>query len=567
MYSSIKIKESFAQEYIPFEKMLKVFSESTQELDQDKPYYLEITNLKKLGAIILSGAKSIGEGQFGKVFKFPYQLNQVGTVFTLAAGKEIFFNNNYNTEQGEEQQDMIEEEINFNKVLDQFDPNGLYFPKYYGTYDVTKYFDSLSKTTSDKTIKSYLKGKSNQNILVLEMEFLDKEMYKFQRELSHGLTSIYFHTRCKIGESVLSGLLSFYSEYSHCDIKPENLMAKSLSEPEMERLAEFGVERIELYPGKFYQVKIIDFGLVAKGDSTTRRCIGGTPGFIPDEFFTKTTHKNFDVYSVAALMLDFEMSVIQFDDFSTIQDIFVTATRFGRGLTSKEKQTIQSISFYKMAKMYSSNLKYRAAFFTKLRTIFPDIDRIIAKNFQQKLPEDVNFETWVLGNPTLMKMTLLAAFETYMEKDFIQSRIKDFINDAETKRKNNVIILNTIKEETEEKRKLQEEVQFWENEKFILENTGPLQFELIMYCLDQLKAPGNSRATLAQFLETIQGLRTRFLETVGDKLNYNLKFKRYYKAKEDDQEIQRESSMSSYEVTEQKKRASFRLDDRYLIRI
>ena len=568
-FSSVKISDGLASDYITYELMAKKFDEGPQELDMDKPYYLDLTNLKALAAQILSGAKAIGAGQFGKVFKFPYLLSNDGSLKTMAVAKEIFFNNNYNSSEGEEEQDMIQQEIDFNKILTEYDPNGLYFPTYYGTYEVTKYFAALEKTTSNATIKKLLKGTAKQNILVLEMEYLDQEMFKYQGQIIKQATSIYFHTRCKIGESVLQGLISFYSEFSHCDIKPENLMAKSLTQAEMDRLEGFGIERIELYPGKFYQVKIIDFGLVAKGEPKKRRCIGGTPGLLPDEFFTRETHANFDVYSVAVLLLDMEMAVLGYDYFSHMQDFFVTCKRDNRGLSNKEKGQLETITFYRMAVLYGkSKNPHFTKFMAKIRENIPNIDSIISKNFSMQKLEEVDVAKYVFGNPNIMRKVLLSAFEIYLENDFISTKVKKLIDEANKQFNQESAKLQGMDNSSEAFKKLMETIKFWSNEKEIIEVTGTYQLELMKYCLEQIKASAAERVGLQAFLEKLQGLRTVFTETLGDKLNYNLKYKRYYHIESaPGRRITREDSMVSYEETEQQKRPSFRLDDRYLIRI
>jgi hypothetical protein len=65
-----------------------------------------------------------------------------------------------------------------------------------------------------------------------------------------------------------------------------------------------------------YQLKIIDLGLSV--DSKNQKCEGGTPGYVPHEFFSLKSHNKFDVFSIAVVLLDMELAHLGYPNFSNI---------------------------------------------------------------------------------------------------------------------------------------------------------------------------------------------------------------------------------------------------------
>jgi serine/threonine protein kinase len=564
--NSVYIKESFQKTFMAYNTMETLMLKAKLKDSQDIPYALEIENIQRLAETIKRGTSPIGSGQFGKVFKYDYKPSLSSEMTIKVAAKEIFFNNNYASEKGEEEQNMIEDEINFNLILNQYDPHGLYFPKYYGTYDVTSYFNSLITSNTPSKVKQYLAGTSSQNILTLNMECLDLEIFVYQKQILKNITRPYLHTRLKIGETVANALILFYDKYSHCDLKPENLMAKKLNEEQIAQLADHGIDRIELYPGEFYQIKVIDFGLVAEGNSVTRRCYGGTPSFIPPEFFSNESHKNFDVFSLAMLMLDNETASFGYQFFSFVQEIWFDCMTSHSSLNEEQVETLNSLPYSKMVDLYSTNTKYKALFFEKLRANYAKLDEIVSKNFNKKKPEEVEFSKLKFANPILTKEIFMSALELYIEKDFIQLKKKKMTELANNYEFGSIEAYDM--DHDSEKFKIKtDELSLMMYEKSIISAGAPLEQELMLYCISQIKKSANKRDSIQQFLEKLQDIRRRFMEATGENLKNALKHKRYYFAKQNERQVKRDTSMISYEELMKQKRPSFRLDDKFLIRI
>ena len=126
-----------------YEEMLVSQNTDIQNKSEHLSFQREIMNLENLANNIASNKKSIGEGQFGKVFDFDYNLDLNGENKIRMAAKEIQVP--YNIKNIIKNGDMqnFDLEIKMNLELGSMDPNSLYYPNYYGTFDVTDYFLSL----------------------------------------------------------------------------------------------------------------------------------------------------------------------------------------------------------------------------------------------------------------------------------------------------------------------------------------------------------------------------------------------------------------------------------------
>jgi serine/threonine protein kinase len=566
--NSVYIKNSLEKTLMRYESMKEVMFKAKNNGSEELPYLLELVNIQAIGQTIQKGAQPIGFGRFGNVFKYDYRpsLSSMDTI--QIAAKEIFFNNNYASEKGEEDQDMIEKEIKFNLILAQYDPYGLYFPKYYGAYDVTSYFKTLITSNTPTDIKKFLggKSKSSKNVLIINMELLDLEMADYQQQILSNITKPYLHTRLKIGESIANALILFYDRYSHCDLKPKNIMAKKLNDEEIARLAEQGIDRIELYPGEFYQVKVIDFGVVAEGHSNTRKCNVGASAFTPPEFFLKGSHKNFDVFSLAMIMLDNELASIGNDFFSLVQDVWVDCLKYHMSITDEQSKALDSLPYSQMIDLYSTNTKYKTKFFKKLRENFPELDELISQKMDQKKPEEIKFNTIKYANPFLTKQIFITALEIYVENDFIQSK-KEKNTELLKKYEMGYVDANEMDHDSEAYKMKMDRLSLMFNEKVINSEGSSLEKELILYCISQIKKSGNERDSIQQFVEKLQEIRIRFMEATGDSLKEALKLKRYYFAKQNEKLILRNKSIKSYEEFMKQKTPSFKLDEKFLVRI
>lgn len=561
--SAKRIKDTLQSKFLEYSVMKAALEKANKQQTGETPYFLELFNLEKLAQTIQSGVKAVGRGQFGKVFKYQMRAS-IGSDLTIpVAAKEIFINNNYNSAQGREEQDMLEDEITFNEGLKTLDPNELYFPSYIGTYDVTNFFPKFVDGSTDEEIKQYLVPKKTQELLVLEMEFLDQEIFKYSIEMVKGLVKPYLHTRLKIGENIVKGLLAMIEKYFHCDIKPENVMARVISKEEQDRLATFGVERVELYPGKFYQIKLIDFGLVASGARSDRECEGGTPGFIPPEFFNGSSHENFDVFSIAMLMLDNELASDRMGFYSDTHAEVVNCMRKNDGFDQKQKIELMKNSFYKMANHFSTNATYKDELYKQIRLHFPKFNSMISKNFSGEEPEEVKMTKYIFGNPMLFQGIMKATLDVYVSMYYPNHTVPKVIQEHELAATKAASDLSKIGDKSSEAYRVAfEKAQYLKYKQEIFENKPEIDKLVRTYLVSQIYATASERDSMEKFLANIVTFRKEFEGTLSEQLKYVLKYERHNPTARPNS-----TSMESYEAIEIQKRASFRLDDNFLVLI
>jgi hypothetical protein len=328
------------------------------------------------------------------------------------------------------------------------------------------------------------------------------------------------------------------------------------------------MDRIELYPGKFYQVKLIDFGLVVKGKESLRRCQGGTSGFAPSELLTNSPHNKIDVFSMAMSMLDFELASDRLDYFSDIHEVWFESTRFKRNMTKEEKTKILQLSWFKIATVLSSNPSYKEAFNSKIREMFPKIDDFLKKVFQGKTLEDLPLKNYLFGNKDIMRVIMIATVEVYYENYYSTEKFPktlltyvDKIKEIESR------LSEDTDKDSDQHEQLNESLKYYINDKAIYEGSFKLRMDYIKYLLSEIKKNANKRSSLQEFRDELLKIRTEFENNFESELKYVLMYKRYNLSNSLNSSIKRENSMSSFVNLMKQKRPSFRLDDSFRLLI
>jgi serine/threonine protein kinase len=544
--------------------MIKAYKKAKQEDKTELPFAVELQNLVSLKNTILKGTKPIGTGQFGEVYKFPFK-NRIDSETTLtAAGKIVFYDDDYDNLRGKSDQDTLEAEIDLNEDLATFDPDGLYTPIYNGAYDPTELFYSFANSASKKNIKERL-YKNYHRSVVLVMEALDLEIQDVLDDIVANKTAPYLHTRIEIGEAVLKGLITFYKKYTHCDIKPSNLMAKLLTPEEADILSDYGIDRVELYPGKFYQIKIIDFGMAAIGKPTSRKCGGGTPGFIPAEYIKNQNSSKFDVFSVAMTMLDFELASLKLSVYNYIHYEWIknNIDEYD-GVLQKQSNRMNKYSQYKMIYKYYDNPIYSEKFFKKVEENYPGFNKYFYSKYRKNLSySEIKMKFYIFDKIEVTRALFLSAMEIYFEMDFMTEMKKSY-GKLSDQMEQKTIDRDEFSIESEDYKKLTDEIHYLTQDRFVLETGATLQLELILYLIKQIKSDLKTRDNLEFFLRKVQGIKNHFLVTTEVALRDILKYKRYYFNPENS-EFAKESSMETHEEFNQRIRESFKIDDKFLL--
>lgn len=272
------------------------------------------TNFIKM--LTLPETVSVGEGAFGNVFLYDFKMS-VGAQSKIRhnAVKVITLMENGSCNQGKFFQTLYQKEMNASMVLNQLDKNNEFFPTYNGCVEVTKDFERVVNLESTEN-KEHVTVEASSVTFLYFTQKLDTDLFKFTKRFLAG-TGPFFDqmNRVQLAINTMKGLVLMNKKYIHCDMKPENIMLKKISESHANNLFDLGLRTLETSPGHTYQSFIIDFGLIVpKGE----RCEGGTPGFLAQEFFTQDGHDNFDGFGVAMMMIDMELAAQELDNLSDV---------------------------------------------------------------------------------------------------------------------------------------------------------------------------------------------------------------------------------------------------------
>lgn len=121
--------------------------------------------------------------------------------------------------------------------------------------------------------------------------------------------------------NLLKALKLMNSKYINCDIKTENIMLRRISEKNAYMNMGHGLKVLEAAPGEYWQVYFIDMGLavdISEMDLSldSVNCSGGTPGFLPEEFFDETASLDMsDLYGLGTSLIDQELVSAKLDLF------------------------------------------------------------------------------------------------------------------------------------------------------------------------------------------------------------------------------------------------------------
>ena len=274
-------------------------------------------------SIVQPESEALGDGGFGTVFNYEYFFVAPGKSGSRKnAVKVVTVYDDANHKNGKKYQGLYQNEVTASMEVNTLDPDHLYLPRFDGCVEVTDDFRFLETEESVEN-KAFIKKNPNTATFLYFTQKLDIDLFKFINFYKKGLGPMFDQVnRIQLAINLFKGMSLFNQKYIHCDMKPENIMLKSISEEKTVELLTKNYKAIETGPGHNYQSFIIDFGLSVKKTQNQRnqgRCIGGTPGFFPPEMFNDESQNNFDVYGMAMLMIDLELANLKQ---SNLSDVF-----------------------------------------------------------------------------------------------------------------------------------------------------------------------------------------------------------------------------------------------------
>lgn len=361
-----------------------------QKKDKDEKIKELVVNIQNFeDSIVQPEVQPLGDGGFGKVFNYEYFFTAPGSGGTRAnAIKVITLNEDAATPNGLKYQNLFRNEVIASTVANQLDPDFLYMPRYDGCVEVTQEFKNMEAEESVEN-KQYITTPPKTATFLYLTQRLDSDLYKFTKKYLRGEGPMFDQiNRIQMGLNLFKGMRLFNEKYVHCDMKPENIMLKTISEEKASELLEKDYKAIETGPGHNYQPYIIDFGLVVSGQ---QRCIGGTPGFFPPEMFNQESQAHFDVYGIAMMMLDLELAAQKIPNLSDVlapsheMQYYQKTGEF----SNKNKQKLQENELFKMIKNILDNDGQRQNI-DKFKNIYnPSFEQIVSR-YNKNLKWGVN---------------------------------------------------------------------------------------------------------------------------------------------------------------------------------
>jgi serine/threonine protein kinase len=502
-------------------------------------------NIEILGKTIKEGNKPFGKGSYGSVFKidgFSYRhFNQKETL----AVKEIIFGNDQNIRVCKEEQRILMTDIKTNQDIANYDPERLYFSTIYDVYDMTDYLAYVYKNSDKKEgIEQYLQptDDGSVNVAGLIMEFLDVEVYDYLRKIKYGEVHSFLHTRLRFMLNVGNGLLKIVSKYTHCDLKPHNLMFKKISMEESNDLRSKGVYPLQLYPGEYFQLKIIDFGLVAVGDEGTRKCSGGTPNFTPMEYFDDSLKDDkFDLFSLGMIMVDYELYEVGLKDFSVFNGEYHSMVKKDIYEFTVEKIVqLRQYPFYLKISQFWRSEKYNALLLEVMDKIDDSFKQSVIESFPDTQFHEIQFHEIAFELPAtfidLMNAGLWVFWNHYYIDEYLETSFNEFESEITMC---DLMIKDKEAEGDTESQDYIRSVELKEYNQSMIDLTREnaeirVEFNNLLISIISNQNPDN-RPSMTDTLKIVKNYLDQILEKNKDRINQIFDIRKHYEMKFADQ--------------------------------
>ena len=307
-----------------YQKERQDFESKNMELPEDlmrKSH--EVQNVDSLVDLLFSGAEPLAEGPNWKVYAFDYKAPPDYEDLPVLT-KVVKFKGLQSSETANQQQSTLANEIMANKVVHSQNLGKYFFPELFGCFEFgdkveAKVQEKNNSDLSDAALRniSYDPEEGMAAVFVEKLTFSLKQL--FRSKADHVFSQ---HQMLNLQYQAIKGLEIMNEHFLHCDIRPENMMLKQMTEDEAREMQEAGIPVARTRQDEAFQLKFVGFGQVAVGEKGQRSCINGTPGFTPDEHLqTMTYNEKFDVYSLGMAFLDLELAKRGFKPFSEVDSI------------------------------------------------------------------------------------------------------------------------------------------------------------------------------------------------------------------------------------------------------
>lgn len=350
-----------------------------QKGDLDDKYYDELQNLLALGNNLKHGMASSGDSPLGPRFDFERHARPASSAVVQMTALEVFLDDDRRSAEARAKQDALEQLIRVFEHLQRADASGAFWPRFYGAFDVSEYFPKFAGQGTPRENSQRLVPQSDQTLVVLLYQSLDYSLLEHLEMLRGQADRSFLHTRLRMAKSLAQGLALVSDRYTHCDIKPSNVLFElTFPRDDSELLEKFGIRPLRLKHMSTYRAKISGVEALAYGRNPhARRCTRGTPGFLPNEIVDVLPHDKVDVFSLAVTMLDLELAERGLGLFSLIHaEVFENWRQDAFKFTAQQIQRLRQHEFVEMLDTLTTVAPYKEQFFGALGDLVPDLEKL-----------------------------------------------------------------------------------------------------------------------------------------------------------------------------------------------
>lgn len=522
------IKQSLSVAAPTYEEILTInlTSKMNDQDLKDFPFENDIQNLQTLGIQIAFGDNLIGTGHSSLVFQFFGNDNFYSNGKVKLTAKEVKVNNDYATEIGKREQDLFEAQLVINQNLNRLDPNRLYFPVYHGAFNVSEFFPIFVNKNINPLVENALTTSDSEDLYVIFTEYLDFDLIDYIKSVDNYNVICFMQTRLQMAESIATAVKVMSEKYYHCDIKPENLMFKLLSDEETEEMRRFGIEPLELHPGKFFKVKLIDFDVSASGNKRDRECNGGTKGYYPLDLHS-FPHDKVDVFSVAVTLFNMELAERGYGFYSEAErEIYIAATQNSDLKFSPESiELLKKLPLFELIKTVAVIDGIKDQLLQEIRRNTEPFKSVLTD--QQIFNEPI--ENYVFTDARIFKIILKSTLKLYWKKLYGMLEVPQ---DSSIYDRFISSLMQQSREFTDktsqEYLKNEDLIIFFKTRKKLALNEINFRVELVNYYMDIIFSPYDHRDTIEDFLLKIKIIKKSYEDNNKKEIDLITNFSRKY---------------------------------------